>query len=102
MTVQMHPKQVLVVIAEGAIEKKIVRDAERLGAHGWTAMEARGAGPGGERAADWEGDRSVRIEIIADPWICESIAEHLLKTYCTHYAVSMYVIDCRVLRPQKF
>lgn len=102
MTVQMHPKQVLVVIAEAAIEKRIVRDAERLGAHGYTAIEARGSGPGGERAADWEADRSVRIEIIADEHVCSAIAEHLLKTYCEHYAVSMYVTDCRVLRPQKF
>lgn len=102
MTVAMHPKQVLVLITEAAIERLIVRDAQRLGAHGYTAVEARGAGGGGERSADWEGDRSVRLEIIADEKVCSAIAEHVLATYCAHYAVSMYLLDCRVLRPHKF
>lgn len=99
---QTHPKKLLVLIAEAAIERLIVRDARRLGALGYTASDVRGAGRHHERASDWEGDRSVRIEVIGDEAVCERIAAHVLETYCPHYAVSMYLADCRVLRPERF
>jgi hypothetical protein len=99
---QTHPKKLLVIIAEAAIEKSVVRDARRLGAHGYTASDVHGGGERGEREADWEGNRSVRIEIIGDTPVCEAIAQHVLDEYCAHYAVSMYLTDCAVLRPHKF
>jgi len=99
---QTHPKKLLVIIAEAAIEKLVARDARRLGAHGYTVGDVRGGGEHGEREADWEGNRSVRIEVIGEQPVCEAIAEHVLAHYCPHYAVSMYLADCAVLRPHKF
>jgi hypothetical protein len=99
---QTHPKKLLVIIAESAIERLIVRDARRLGANGYTVTDVRGGGAHGDRDADWEGNRSVRVEVIGEQAICDAIAQHVLQQYCPNYAVSMYVVDCGVLRPHKF
>jgi nitrogen regulatory protein P-II 2 len=99
---QTHAKKLLVVITEGALEKLLARDVRRLGAHGYTVSDVRGGGERGERAADWEADRSIRMEVIGDEHVVGTIADHILATYCPNYAVSMYVADCGVLRPHKF
>ncbi|MBM3357378.1 MAG: transcriptional regulator [Betaproteobacteria bacterium] len=97
-----HSRKLLVIITEAALEERITRDAMRLGAHGYTAVDVRGAGGGGKRAGDWEADRNVQIEIICDDAVAAAIAEHVQRTYFEHYAVSLFVSDVHVLRPEKF
>jgi len=99
---QTHPKKLLVVITEAALEKMLVRDIRALGAHGYTVADVRGGGERGDRDADWEMNRSIRVEVIADEPVCARIAEHVLAHYCANFAVSMFVADCGVLRPQKY
>lgn len=99
---QTHPKKLLVIIAESALEKLLIGDAKRLGAHGYTVAEVHGGGTGGSRDADWEGNRSIRMEVICDPAVAMAIAEHILNTYCRNYSVSMFLADVEVLRPAKF
>lgn len=98
----LHPKKLLVVIAEAAIERLLVREVRALGAQGYTVIDVRGAGSRGERAADWEADRSIRLEVIADEAVCVAIADRLVQAYAPNYAVVVYVADVGVLRPQKF
>lgn len=97
-----HPKKLLVLIGEYALEKFLIRDAKRFGAHGYTIADVRGGGAHGTREADWEGNRSIRMEIICDADVAAAISEHVLKNYCANYSVSMYVTDVGVLRPEKF
>ena len=45
-----HPKTLLVIVAEAALEKPLVRDARERGAQGWTVAEVHGASlPSGPR-----------------------------------------------------
>jgi len=99
---QTHAKKLLVVITEAALEKLLVRDVRTLGAHGYTVCDVRGGGEHGDREAEWEGNRSIRLEVIADEPVCARIAEHILATYCPNFALSMFVADCGVLRAHKF
>lgn len=99
---QTHPKKLLVIIAEAALEKLLIKDARRLGAHGYTVAEVHGGGATGERDADWEGNRSIRMEVICDEAVAQTIAEHVLNSYCKNYSVSMFLADVEVLRPTKF
>lgn len=102
MTTTRHPKTLLVIIAEAAIEKALVRDAQRLGAHGWTVGDVRGGGVGGVREGAWEADRTIELKLICEPGVADAIADHVLATYAPHYAVAMYLSDVRVLRPQRY
>ena len=97
-----HARKLLVIIAEAALEKSLVEDAQRLGAQGYTVYDVRGGGRHGERSASWDGDRNIEVKVIATAPVAEAISAHVLATYCPHYSVSMFLADVTVLRPEKF
>lgn len=99
---QTHPKKLLVIIGEAALERFLVRDVRQFGALGYTIVDVRGGGMTGTREADWEGNRSIRMEVISDGAIATRIAEHVLQTYAKHYSLSLYVGDVEVFRKEKF
>lgn len=97
-----YPKKLLVIIAEAAIEKQLIRDARQFGAQGYTIGEVRGGGETGEREAAWEADRSIEMKVICDATVAERLAAHVLAQYAAHYRVTLFVADVGVFRPQKF
>ena len=99
---QTYSRKLLVVICEAALEKALVEDVGRLGAAGYTIVDARGGGRGGARDATWEADRSIEIKVICAADVAERISAHVLATYSGHYAVTLYLADVNVLRPEKF
>ena len=99
---QTHPRTLLVLICEAALERALVEDARRLGAQGYTLADVRGSGRGGTREGAWEADRSIELKIICEPDVAERIAAHVMDTYCPNYAVTLYFADVAVLRPEKF
>ena len=99
---QTHAKKLLVIIAEAALEKRLIRDARAFGAHGYTLNDVRGGGDRGDREASWEADRSIEIKVICDATVAERLASHVLATYAPNYAVTLFVADVGIFRPQKF
>lgn len=97
-----HARKLLVIIAEAALEKNLVRDARAFGAHGYTLSDVRGGGMRGEREAAWEADRSIEMKVICDESVAEKFAQHVLATYAPNFAVTLFVTDVGVFRPQKF
>lgn len=53
----MATRKLLLIIAEAALEKNLIADAKRFGAHGYTVSDVRGASQEGER--DGEDRKSV-------------------------------------------
>jgi nitrogen regulatory protein P-II 2 len=97
-----HRKKLLIITAEAALERRLAADLVQLGAHGYTVLDARGAGSRGERAADWEADRSVQFQVVCEPDTAAAIAAHLRDTYFQHYAMTIFIADVEVLRSSKF
>lgn len=97
-----YPKKLLVIIGEAALEKFLVRDIKAFGAHGYTIADVRGGGTHGERDAEWEGSRSIRMEIICEETVAEKIAEHIIAHYAKNFSLSLYVSDVGVIRKEKF
>ena len=102
MALTKHPKKLLVLIAEAALEKHLVRDVKRLGAQGYTVYDVRGGGATGEREGAWEADRTIEMKVICEPEVADQIAAHVLQQYAPHYGVTLFFGDVEVLRPQKF
>lgn len=102
MTLPKHPRRLLVIITEAALEKSLARDARRLGAHGYTVSDVRGAGHGGIREGSWEADRSIEMKIVCDTDIADRIAEHVLAAYGANFGLTLFFADVEVLRPGKF
>lgn len=95
-------RKLLTIVTEAAIESVLVQDIERLGAHGYTATDARGKGSRGVRNSTWEATSNVRIEVVCDAAVAEAIMAHLQAHYYDDYAMIMFVTNVAVLRPGKF
>ncbi|MDT8438709.1 MAG: transcriptional regulator [Wenzhouxiangellaceae bacterium] len=97
-----HTRKLLTVVTEAALEAVLTRDLERLGASGYTIINARGKGSRGVRDAGWETDANIRIEVVCDEPIARRIAAHLQQRYYDDYAMILLLSDVEVLRPGKF
>ncbi len=58
-----HTRILLTIITESALEGRLTKEIERLGARGYTVTDARGKGHRGVRQASWEASSNIRIEI---------------------------------------
>jgi hypothetical protein len=101
-TLAKHSKTLLVIVAEAALEKSLVRDARERGAQGWTVSEVHGASLEGVREGAWEADRTIELRLICEASVADAIAEHVLASYARHYAVGLYFADVKVLRPERY
>jgi hypothetical protein len=97
-----HPRKLLTIVTESALERDLVDDFERLGVRGYTITDARGKGSRGTRRSDWAQAGNIRIEIVCEPALAERVASHLREHYYAHYAMILFVQDVGVLRPEKF
>ncbi len=97
-----HPRRLLVIICEAALERTLIEDARQMGAVGYTIADVRGGGRGGRRDGVWEADRSIEMKVICDAQVAEQLAEQVLARYGEHYAVTLYLGDVNILRPEKF
>jgi nitrogen regulatory protein P-II 2 len=97
-----HPKKLLVVIAEAAIEQPLLQLALQHGAHGYTVGDVRGAGATGRRDGAWEADRTVELKIVCDAEVADAIAEATLARFGRDYGLTLYFGDVLVLRPEKY
>ncbi len=97
-----HRKTQLVIVAEAAIESRLVALARRLGAQRWTVSDVRAAGLDEVREGRWEADRTIQLRVIADQAVADLIAEQVLTDYAPHFGVALHFSEVWVLRPDRF
>ncbi len=97
-----HPKKLLVIFAEAALEKRLVQDAKKFGAHGYTIWDVRGGSDRGTHAGSWDNDRTIEIKTICSPEVADALAAHLLAEYAQDFGLTLYFADVQVLRSEKF
>ena len=98
----LSTRTLLTIVTEAAIENRLVRDLDRLGAHGYTVVNARGKGSRGVRDAGWDASANIRVEVICEQKTARAIAVHLRDHYYDNYAMITMVSEVQVLRPEKF
>ncbi len=99
---QNHTRTLLTVVTEAALEGTLMRDLDRLGAHGYTITDARGKGSRGIRNAGWEASGNIRIEVVCDSATAAAIASHLREHYYDNFAMILFMSEIEVLRAEKF
>lgn len=100
---QIHETRILLtVVTEAAIETSLLRDLDKLGVSGYTVTDARGRGSRGVRDAAWKEAANIRIEVICNRAMAETIVQHLQTHYYANYAMVSFMRDVEVLRPEKF
>lgn len=95
-------RKLVTIITEAALEHNLIRDIDRLGAHGYTITDARGKGHRGIREAGWESSSNIRIEIVCDAAVASAISDRLRTRYYDNYAMISFVTEVEVMRPEKF
>jgi len=91
----------LTIIAEDELESRLLVDLKSLGVRGYTICSVRGEGHHGLRASQWEGE-NIKIEVIVDGVLAETISEHVARSYFPHFAIILYFLPVQVLREEKF
>ena len=91
----------LTIIAEDELESRIIEDLKKLGVRGYTVCSVRGEGHHGLRASQWEGE-NIKIEVIVDSALADSISEHISNAYFPNFATILYLLPVQVLRGDKF
>ena len=94
-------RQIVTVIAEAAVESRLIADIKRLGAKGYSVGHVRGEGTTGRLLQDLNGP-SVRLETIVTETVADAILEHLAADYFGRFAVVAWVAPARVLRSERF
>ena len=94
-------RQIVTVIAEAAVESRLIADIKRLGAKGYSVGHVRGEGTTGRLLQDLNGP-SVRLETNVTETVADAILEHLATEYCGRFAVVAWVAPARVLRSERF
>ncbi|HCO44893.1 MAG TPA: transcriptional regulator [Gammaproteobacteria bacterium] len=102
MTLNTYPKRQLTIIAEAVLESRLIEHTRHYGAHGYTTSEVRGGGEHGVKEGAWDVDRMIEFKVVADEAVIEALASHVLEQYAANFALSMFLSDVQVLRPQKF
>jgi nitrogen regulatory protein P-II 2 len=97
-----HPKKLLVLIAEAALEKRLVADVRAAGAHGYTVHDVRGGSEYATREGHWEADRTIELKVICEEKVADAIAAHVMETYAPYYGLTLFFSEVAVLRPGKF
>ena len=100
---QTHQKRTLLtVVTEAAIEESLISDLDKLGVGGYTVTDARGRGSRGIRDAAWKEAANIRIEVICNRLLAESVVSYLQTHYYANYAMVSFIQDVEILRPEKF
>lgn len=95
-------KKLLTIVTEAALEANLTAALKKLGASGYTIVDARGSGSRGVRDAGWSSTGNIRIEVVCDAAVARKIADHLREHFYRDYAMILYLADVTVLRPEKF
>ncbi len=98
----LHPRKLLTLVCEAALERRVLEVLREAGASGYTLGDVRGGGARGERGGDWEGSRSVEIKVLCDAGTAQRVVDEIMRRYGPDFALTLWVSDVAVVRPGKF
>ncbi|MFN3425939.1 MAG: P-II family nitrogen regulator [Candidatus Thermochlorobacter sp.] len=93
--------KLLTIIADEALQRRLIEDVKKLGAKGYTIEKAYGEGDSGGRISPWEGE-NIRIETLVSDSVADKILAKLSSEYFNRYSIIAYLSDVQVLRGEKF
>lgn len=94
-------RQLVTIISESVVEKKLVDDVKKCGAKGYSLSHVRGEGEAGNHSLDVNGP-SIRLETVVTDAVADAIMDLLAEHYFDRYATVAWVTPTSVLRPNRF
>ena len=94
-------RQLITIVAEAVVERRLIDDVKKCGAKGYSLSHVTGEGVTGRHTLDLNGP-SVRIESVVTDEVAERILEMLARNYFERFAVIAWLTPARVARPHRF
>lgn len=94
-------RQLITIVAEAVVERRIIDDVKRCGAKGYSLSHVTGEGITGKHSIDLNGP-SIRLESVVTEEVAQRILEMLARDYFDRYAVVAWLTPARVARPERF
>ena len=94
-------KKLITIVAESALEKRLLDGLHETGIKGYTVSTVHGAGPRGQRVGDLQGG-NIKIECVVSEGYVDSVFAMLSKDFFPHYACVAWVSDVGVFRDEHF
>lgn len=102
MSSEIEKRVLLTLVTEAVVEQSLLADLDRLGVRGYTISDVRGRGSHGVRDAAWGEAANIRVEIICNRTLAESLVAHLREHYYANYAMTTFLHEVEISRPEKF
>jgi len=97
----LSPLKLFTIIADEALEDKLIKELEQLDIKGYTISHVSGKGLAARKESAWEG-QNVRIETIITDKKADRLMELLSVRYFERFSVIAFVSAVEVFRRSKF
>lgn len=100
--IQRYPMKLINIVANVALEDRLVGIAERHGASGYTVLEARGAGSAGLQTGMLEGESNILFMLAVPESRLDEVLADVERLMKRGHHLAAFITDTEVLRPDKF
>jgi nitrogen regulatory protein PII len=98
----LHSLKQVTIVCESLAREAVLGVLQDAGAQGWTIATVEGLGPGGARGGEIPELANLRLEVLLQPAAAARVLERLERDLLPRYAMIVWEIDVRVLRPARF
>lgn len=99
---QFHPMKLINIIANAALEERLIDIADAHGTSGYTILEARGAGSAGLQTGVLEGGSNILFMLIVTESKLGEVMADVEKLTKRGHHLACFVSDTQVMRREKF
>ena len=93
--------KLVTIVCEPVLSAGLISAIRSLGATGFTVTDVRGEGSG-EKSSGEVPNEKIKVEVIADAELSETIMTEIAEAYFENYSLIVYATDIQVIRQEKF
>ena len=97
-----YPMKLINIVANAALEDRLVNIADSHGASGYTVLEARGAGSAGLQTGVLEGESNILFMLVVPESRLDEVLADVERLMKRGHHLAAFITDTQVLRPEKF
>ena len=99
---QSYPMKLINIVANAALEDRLVGIADRHGSSGYTVLEARGAGSAGLQTGVLEGGSNILFMLVVPESKLDEVLADVERLMKRGHHLAAFITDTQVMRREKF
>ncbi|ODU50068.1 MAG: hypothetical protein ABS92_04225 [Thiobacillus sp. SCN 63-374] len=98
----LYPMKLINIVANAALEERLVGIANAHEASGYTVLDARGAGSAGLQTGVLEGESNILFMLVVPESRLDAVLADVNKLMKRGHHLAAFVSDTQVMRREKF